>query len=52
MAIISSLKEKLSLSGTALKVIAIIAMTIDHLAWMGIEEYSHASCLFLTHSAA
>ena len=25
-----------------LKVIAIIAMTIDHLAWMGIEEYSQA----------
>ncbi len=39
---ISSLKEKCSLSGTALKVIAIIAMTIDHLAWMGIVEYSQA----------
>ena len=31
----SSLKESLSLNGNALKVIAIIAMTIDHLAWMG-----------------
>ena len=40
--IVSSLKEKLVLSGNALKVIAIIAMTIDHLAWMGIEEYSQA----------
>lgn len=30
--IVSSLKEKLVLSGNALKVIAIIAMTIDHLA--------------------
>ena len=39
---VSSLKEKVSLSGNALKVIAIIAMTIDHLAWMGIEEYSQA----------
>ena len=39
---ISLLKEKMSLSGNALKVIAIIAMTIDHLAWMGIEEYSQA----------
>ena len=42
MTMISSLKEKTSLSGTALKVIAIIAMTIDHLAWMGIVEYSQA----------
>ena len=39
---ISSLKEKFYLSGNALKVIAIIAMTIDHLAWMGVEEYSQA----------
>ena len=30
----------LKLSGNALKVIAIIAMTVDHLAWMGIAEYS------------
>ena len=29
----------LELSGNALKVIAIIAMTIDHLAWVGIETY-------------
>ena len=36
------MKEKLSLNGNALKVIAIIAMTIDHLAWMGIEDYSQA----------
>ena len=27
------------LSGNALKVIAIVAMTIDHLAWVGIETY-------------
>ena len=40
--IISSLKEKIFLSGNALKVIAIIAMTVDHLAWMGITEYSQA----------
>lgn len=33
-----SLKEKYPLSGNALKVIAIAAMTIDHLAWMGIAE--------------
>ena len=39
---ISSLKEKFYLSGNALKVIAIIAMTIDQLAWMGVEEYSQA----------
>ena len=38
----SSLKEKIFLSGNALKVIAIIAMTIDHITWMGIEEYSQA----------
>ena len=25
------------LSGNALKVIAIVAMTIDHMAWVGIE---------------
>lgn len=30
------------LSGNALKVIAIVAMTIDHLAWMGIETYVQA----------
>ena len=30
------------LSGNALKVIAIIAMTIDHLAWVGIETYQQA----------
>ncbi len=36
------LERKYSLSGNALKVIAIIAMTIDHLAWMGIVEYSQA----------
>mgnify|MGYP002853085612 CR=1 FL=1 len=30
------------LSGNALKVIAIVAMTIDHLAWMGIETYEQA----------
>ena len=33
---------KLGLSGNALKVIAIIAMTIDHLAWVGIETYEQA----------
>ena len=38
----ASLKERFSLSGNALKVIAIIAMTIDLLAWMGIAEYSQA----------
>ena len=42
MTIVTSLKEKFSLSGNALKVIAIIAMTIDHLAWIGIDEYSQA----------
>ena len=36
------LKPRLSLSGNALKVIAIIAMTIDHIAWIGIEEYIQA----------
>lgn len=35
-------KNRLSLSGNALKIIAIIAMTIDHIAWIGIEEYVHA----------
>lgn len=30
------------LSGNALKVIAIVAMTIDHLAWVGIETYAQA----------
>ena len=35
-------KNRLSLSGNALKVIAIIAMTIDHIAWIGIEEYVQA----------
>ena len=29
-------------SGNALKVIAIVAMTIDHLAWVGIETYEQA----------
>ena len=42
MAKVTSLKEKLSLSANALKLIAIIAMTIDHLAWMGIEDYAQA----------
>ena len=32
----------LELSGNALKVIAIIAMTIDHLAWVGVETYEQA----------
>ena len=27
------------LTGNALKVIAIVAMTIDHLAWVGIETF-------------
>ncbi len=30
------------LSGNALKVFAIIAMTIDHLAWVGVETYEQA----------
>ena len=34
--------EAKGLSGNALKVIAIVAMTIDHLAWMGIETYEQA----------
>ena len=37
--------KKFSLSGNALKVIAIIAMTIDHVSWMGIEEYVQAETL-------
>lgn len=32
------------MSGNALKVIAIITMTIDHLAWMGIET-TEATCV-------
>ena len=36
------MNNKIFLSGNALKVIAIIAMTIDHLAWMGIKEYIQA----------
>lgn len=35
-------EKKAGLSGNALKLIAIIAMTIDHLAWMGIETYAQA----------
>ena len=34
--------KRLVLSGNELKIIAIIAMTIDHVAWMGIKEYSQA----------
>lgn len=30
------------LSGNALKLVAIVAMTVDHLAWMGIETYQQA----------
>lgn len=37
-----STERKLKLSGNALKIIAIIAMTVDHLAWMGIETYAQA----------
>ncbi len=33
--------RKIGLTGNLLKVIAIIAMTIDHLAWMGIETYGY-----------
>lgn len=36
------INKQLSLTGNMLKVIAIIAMTIDHLAWMGIETYTQA----------
>lgn len=39
---IKSIKKRIGLNGNQLKVIAIIAMTIDHLAWVGIEEYSQA----------
>lgn len=35
-------KAPISLNGNQLKVIAIIAMTIDHIAWIGIEEYIQA----------
>ena len=38
----TSAMKRLVLSGNELKIIAIIAMTIDHVAWMGIEEYSQA----------
>ena len=38
----SSTKQRFGLSGNALKVIAIIAMTIDHVAWMGIATYVQA----------
>ena len=38
-------KDRLSLSGNVLKVIAIIAMTVDHIAWIGIEEYVQAENL-------
>ena len=37
--------KRLSLSGNALKVIAIIAMTVDHIAWMGIEGYYQSETL-------
>ena len=37
-----SAAKRFGLSGNALKVIAIIAMTIDHVAWMGIETYEQA----------
>lgn len=43
--LLPAIKNRLALSGNALKVIAIIAMTIDHVAWMGIEEYSQAETL-------
>ena len=35
---IESVKKRIGLNGNQLKVIAIIAMTIDHLAWVGIEK--------------
>ena len=38
----TSAMKRFALSGNELKIIAIIAMTIDHVAWMGIEEYSQA----------
>ena len=34
--------KRFGLTGNALKLIAIIAMTIDHVAWMGIETYAQA----------
>ncbi len=34
--------KRFSLTGNALKLIAIIAMTVDHIAWMGIEAYAQA----------
>ena len=37
-----ALKRERNMSGNALKVIAIITMTIDHLAWVGIETYEQA----------
>ena len=37
-----SQKESSGLTGNMLKIIAIIAMTIDHVAWMGIDTYSQA----------
>ena len=37
--------KRFALSGNELKIIAIIAMTIDHVAWMGIEEYSQAETI-------
>ena len=39
------------LSGNALKVIAIVAMTIDHLAWVGIETYEQAEGTHLHNQA-
>ena len=42
MSVNSSEGTRFGLSGNALKLIAIIAMTVDHLAWMGIETYSQA----------
>ena len=38
----TSTMKSFALTGNELKIIAIIAMTIDHVAWMGIEEYSQA----------
>jgi hypothetical protein len=38
----ASVTKRFGLSGNALKVIAIIAMTIDHVAWMRIEAYEKA----------
>lgn len=37
-----SVIRRFGLDGNVLKIIAIIAMTIDHLAWVGIETYSQA----------